>query len=65
MAITTDYNLEIRPGDEVGVDTALVCCGQTMTAAAPDKYGDRTHTCGGCRVQVDIDALGLVDDIRD
>jgi hypothetical protein len=64
MAITTDYNHEVRPGDEVGTDATLVCCDQTMTAAAPDKYGDRTHRCGGCRTQADISKLGLVGDIR-
>lgn len=64
MALTTDYGMDIRIADEVGTDVVLRCCGQEMTVTGPDKYGDRTHTCPACATEVDIDDLGLVDDIR-
>lgn len=66
MPITTDYYLdEVSPGEEVGTDATFTCCGQDMTAAAPDKYGYRTHTCGSCGTSADVDDLGLMNDIRD
>jgi hypothetical protein len=66
MATTTDYYLDdVSLGDEVGIDGTFTCCDQTMTAADPDKYGYRTHTCGNCGTQADIDDLGLLNDERD
>ncbi|WP_327223010.1 hypothetical protein OG229_02380 [Streptomyces platensis] len=65
MSITTHYDFEVSPGDEVGTDATLFCCNQRMTVAGPDKHGDRTHTCGNCGAQVDVNKLGLLGDIRD
>ncbi|MFH8558919.1 hypothetical protein ACH4FE_35755 [Streptomyces celluloflavus] len=65
MTITTSYNFEVGPGDEVGTDAILICCDETMTATAFDEYGSRTHTCGNCDIRADVDKRGLLSDIRD
>lgn len=65
MAITTDYHFEVDLGDDVGTDATLVCCDQDMTPAAPAGDGDRTHTCDDCGTQADVNARGLLSDIRD
>ncbi|RXS84221.1 hypothetical protein EST92_11730 [Streptomyces sp. TM32] len=66
MAIATNYDLdEVSLGDDVGTDATFTCCDETMTVADPDKYGDRTHTCGSCGTCADVTGLGLLGDIRD
>ncbi|MFH8410725.1 hypothetical protein ACH4FX_39030 [Streptomyces sp. NPDC018019] len=63
MPITTDYGFDPQPGDEIGTEAVLLCCDQTMSAAAPDEHGIRVHTCGVCATRAEIDICGLLGDI--
>lgn len=64
MSITTDYNFKVSPGDEVGADPVLKCCGGHVMATAPDKFGGSTHTCGCCGTRADVSEHGVLSDIR-
>ncbi|MEU5429959.1 hypothetical protein AB0H73_30800 [Streptomyces olivoreticuli] len=57
------FHLELSVSDELGHDTAPLCCDDEMTAKDTDD-GFREYTCGCCHTVVEIDELGLVFDIR-
>lgn len=64
MAITTDYNFRVRPGDEVGSDPVLMCCGGHMMTTALEPRGGSTHTCVSCGTRAYVDKHGLFSGAR-
>jgi hypothetical protein len=62
---TTSYGYELSPGDETDLDDTPRCCGESMTAKAPDEDGDREYLCGQCGTALEINENGLVWDIRE
>ncbi|MEU8525279.1 hypothetical protein AB0C77_06700 [Streptomyces sp. NPDC048629] len=58
----TLHGMELTPGDEAGLDATPVCCSSDMTRR-PDGDGIR-FTCANCGTAVDVNANGLVTDIR-
>jgi hypothetical protein len=54
----TIYGHELAPGDHLGLSTVPDCCNDEMTADG------RTFTCGDCETVLEVNAQGLVSDIR-
>ena len=52
------HGRELSVGDELGLSVTPDCCDDEMTAAG------RTFTCANCGTALQVDALGLVSDIR-
>jgi hypothetical protein len=59
----TIYSMTVEIAMEIGRDDAPDCCGAEMTRAV--NGDDLTYTCGCCGTAVDVDEVGLVDDIRE
>lgn len=54
----------LRVADELGHDLAPDCCGDDMTGEnLADGY--QRYTCSDCGTVLEVDDLGLVDDIRE
>ncbi|MFK8851218.1 hypothetical protein [Streptomyces sp. Ac-502] len=64
MSVTTDYHLKLSPGDEVGTDPVLKCCGGNVMTTALHPSGGSTHTCVQCDTRADVDKHGVLTDIR-
>ncbi|MFF4531563.1 hypothetical protein ACFY1P_20120 [Streptomyces sp. NPDC001407] len=56
--------LELSIGDELGRDQRPECCEAGMAARDLDN-GRIEYTCRDCGTVLEVDALGLISDIRD
>ena len=61
---TTSYGYELEIADDAGHDDIPVCHGDDMIPKRLDD-GSVEHTCGSCGTVLEIDASGLVFDIRE
>lgn len=64
MAITIDCNFRVSPGDEVGNDPVLKCCGGHTMTTARDPRGRTIHTCVSCGTRAYVDKHGLFSGAR-
>ncbi|MCX4704395.1 hypothetical protein [Streptomyces sp. NBC_01373] len=61
---TTSYGYELEIADDAGLDDIPVCCGNDMNGTEIPE-GGIDYRCGTCGTELDIDAGGLVFDIRE
>ena len=60
----TIYGMTPSIADEIGLEDAPDCCGAEMSRKDLDG-GGIAYTCDCCGTVLEVDELGLVDDIRE
>jgi hypothetical protein len=60
---TTSYGYELSIADDTDLDDVPICCGDDMIPK--EVGGGIEYSCPNCGTELDIDASGLVSDIRE